>query len=211
MISRIEGDVVAVLDDRIELRCGAVTYEILMPVVEQQRLAGSVGQCLELYTLHQLEGQAQGTTFTPRLMGFSSVEQRAFFELLTTVKGLGSRKVLRAMQLDHDTIARAIASKDVTLLVSLPEIGKRTAETMVAALSGKVDRFIELKPAAGNDDADGGAGGARTTMMHEALAAMVQLGETRPSALQLIERAFAADPTIESTNVLITAAFRLRD
>lgn len=210
MISRIEGDVVAVLDDRIELRCGAVTYEILMPVVEQQRLAGSVGQRLEIYTLHQLEGQAQGTTFTPRLMGFSSVEQRAFFELLTTVKGLGSRKVLRAMQLDHDTIARAIASKDVTLLVSLPEIGKRTAETMVAALSGKVDRFIELKPAAGND-ADGAHGDARAAMMREALAAMVQLGETRPNALQLIERAFAADPTIESTNVLITAAFRLRD
>ena len=43
-------------------------------------------------------------------------------------------------------IAQAIESKDARFLCELPEIGKRTAETIIVELSGKVDQFIEMKP-----------------------------------------------------------------
>ena len=173
MISRIDGELISVGDNFIELSCGAITYELLVPAIDLHVLANSIGQQVTFHTRYYLEGQSQGSSFVPRLIGFGSAQQRAFFELLTTVKGMGSRKALRAMQLHHSAIASAIATKDVDLLVSLPEIGKRTGETIVAQLSGKVDRFLEFKPTDTDELADSVADAQRAGVIQDALAALV--------------------------------------
>ena len=72
--------------------------------VDQQPLSEAVGSRIEFHTLHLMESHAQGASFVPRLMGFRSAQQRAFFELLTTVKGLGSRKALRATLVPTATV-----------------------------------------------------------------------------------------------------------
>ena len=48
-------------------------------------------------------------------------------------------------------------------------------------------------------------------MVHDALAAMVQLGEPRSQARQLLDRALAVDPTLDSADALIAAAYRLKE
>ncbi len=211
MICRIEGELVAAQDGRVELACGSLTYELLVPAVEQQPLSVSLGTRVEFYTLHVLESQGQGAVYVPRLIGFRSAQQRAFFELLTTVKGVGSRKALKAMQLPHQTIAEAIATKDVQLLTSLPEIGKRTSETIVAELHGKVDGFLELKPPAGSAGPDASAEPSRAAMIRDARAALIHLGESTIEAHRLIEQALAVDPRLDSADALVTAAYRLKD
>ena len=75
------------------------------------------------------------------------------------------------------TIAAAIAEKDIDLLKSLPEIGKRTAETIVAELHGKVDRFVELKPLPA-DRWERSANG-RVSLVNDAVAVLTQLGEQK--------------------------------
>ena len=210
MISRIEGELVGVENGRAELRCGHLTYLLLVPTANEEALAARVGQQVRMHTLHYLEGQGQGSSFVPRLIGFSSVEGRAFFELLTTVKGLGARKALRALSLPYTTIAQAIETRDVDLLTGLPEIGKRTAATILAELHGKVDRFLDPAPS----DAAGGevATGARSSwgITRDAVAAMTQLGEPKLNARQLVERALADDPTLDSADALVAAAYRVR-
>ena len=151
----------------------------------------------------------QGSSFVPRLIGFSSSEARAFFELLTTVKGLGARKALRASSLPYSSIAEAIACRDSGLLTALPEIGKRTAETIIAELSGKVDRFLDAAPAALDSPGDAGPPGTGI-VMRDAVAALTQLGEPKLHARQLVEQAFADDPTIETADALVAAAYRVR-
>src|SRR5262245_17157043 len=147
MINRIEGELIEVTPDgRALLRCEHMTYELFVPGADQQRLAAMTGQTVRFHTLYYLESQNQGASYTPRLIGFASPDDRAFFELFTTVKGIGNRKALRALQLPFGAVAAAIADKDIDLLKSLPEIGKRTAETIVAELSGKVDRFVTGRP-----------------------------------------------------------------
>lgn len=207
MISRIEGQLLTVCEGCAELLLSDnLTFELLVPGADEQQLATCVGRTVSFHTLLYLESQGQGTSFFPRLIGFNSVEQRDFFELFTKVKGIGYRKALRAMQLPFGMIAAAIASRDTTLLVSLPEIGRRTAETIVAELHGKVDRFVEIKPAA----ASAADSTARRIAM-DAVAALVQLGEQRLIAAQLIDRALAADPTLKSADALVAAAFRLKE
>ena len=210
MINRIEGRLLEVTPDgRALLTCDHMTYELFVPGSDQQRLAAMIGQAVLFHTLHYLESQNQGASYAPRLIGFASPEDRAFFELFTTVKGIGNRKALRALQLPFPTVAAAIAQRDLDLLKSLPEIGKRTAETIVAELHGKVDQFVELKPVAGA--ASLGLDGAKSALVRDAVAVLVQLGEQKLVARQLVDRALSADPTLESAEVVVAAAFRLKE
>ncbi|MCI0364033.1 MAG: helix-hairpin-helix domain-containing protein [Phycisphaerales bacterium] len=211
MISRIEGELVSITEGGCALlRCDHITYELLVPGADQQRLGAMLGQPVSFHTLYYLESQGQGAVYVPRLIGFNSPDDRAFFELFTTVKGIGARKALRALQLPFGTIASAIAARDLDLLISLPEIGKRTAETIVAELHGKVDRFIEIKPIS---SADGGISldGKRAALIRDAVSVLAQLGEPKLYARQLIDRALAADPTLDSPEILVAAAFRLKE
>jgi Holliday junction DNA helicase RuvA len=209
MINRIEGLLHSVTDDgRALLRCDHITYELFIPGADQQRLASMIGERIDFHTLHYLEGRDQGAAYMPRLIGFSCPEDRAFFELFTTVKGIGNRKALRALQLPFATIAAAIAEKDVDLLKSLPEIGKRTAETIVAELHGKVDRFVELKPLTSTATP---GDNARLSLINDAVAVLSQLGEQKLTARQLVDRALNADPTLDSPEALVAAAFRLKE
>ncbi len=210
MISRIEGELVGVADGRAELRCGELTYTLLVPAADEDALLERVGGRIRIHTLHYLEAQGQGSSFVPRLLGFASADARAFFELLTTVKGMGARKALRALSLPYTSIAQAIASKDVDLLTSLPEIGKRIAATIVAELDGKVDRFLSPAASAAAEGEVAQDSGSALGIRRDAVAAMTQLGEPKLNARQLVERALAVDPTLDSADALVAAAYRGR-
>jgi Holliday junction DNA helicase RuvA len=211
MISRIDGVLESLIDSRAEVRCGDIVYAVLIPGVDQQRLAQRLGEPLTLHTLHYLESNNQGASFTPRLIGFRSSSDRAFFELFTTVKGLGNRKALRALQLPFGRIAEAIAKKDIDLLKSLPEIGKRTAETIIVELAGKVDLFVSAeRDASGRADAGGPRKSGAARIADEAVAVLVTLGEPKLQSVQLVQRALDADPEIETAEGLIAAVYRLK-
>jgi Holliday junction DNA helicase RuvA len=212
MISRIEGTLIGVEGGRVELDCPPLTYQVLVPAADEMRYSGMIGQTILLHTLHYLEAQGQGSSFVPRLIGFRSVEDRRFFELFTTVKGLGARKALRALQLPFASVAEAIATKDQTMLVSLPEIGKRTAETIIAELHGKVDRFIEFKPDVDVGDGGGTPGGGGTLeLLRDAAAILIQLGESPAQARGLAERALSEAPELQSADDVVATAFRLKE
>ena len=174
-----------------------VVYEVLVPAYAQARLTHVVGQPLTLHTKYYFESQNQGATMIPRLAGFLTPEDRAFFELFTTCKGIGYRKALRAMTLTTEQIAAAVADRDVTLLQSLPEVGRRTAETIVASLRGKVDPFVSAAAYGerGGGPVGSGAGQVRGPgvpgVARDALEALLRLGENRAQAITWIDRALA--------------------
>jgi len=211
MISRIEGVLEDVVDGVAEVRVGdGVIYELLVPACDAGELTMRQGTRVPFFTLHYLEGQGQGSHFVPRLIGFSSREQRAFFELLTTVKGIGNRKALRAMQVSHARMAEAIASGDAKFLSTLPEIGKRTAESTIVELKGKLDPF--LKDPSATRRALAGSMPAVTVEIAplsgpaaDAEEMMVQLGVQRAQARTAIERVLARSTGKQMTASEITA------
>jgi len=265
VISRIAGEVVRVDDGAAEIRAGGIVYEVLIPAADEERLRGQVGETVEFHTLHYLEGQGQGSSFWPRLVGFRSPLERDFFELFTTVKGIGNRKALRALQMPFGMVAELIARRDVAMLTTLPEIGRKTAESIVVELKGKVERFTVLGRGTPGDDrfvagplkrgsapapshaatapatkaagrrapaatttatqptrADAGRSTATNAPTSAAPAAaggspfsdaieiLVQLGESRLAARQLVERALDRDPEIGTADQLVAAALRAR-
>ena len=207
MISRIEGVLIELEDGRAHLRCGGLVYEVLVPAADQGTLTLELGNAIELHTLHVLEGSSQGSSFRPRLIGFATAGDRAFFELFTTVKGIGPRKALRVMEVSPARIARAIAEQDLVLLKSLPEVGKRTAEAIVVELKDKVDRFVDH--GAGSNQAAPHTE-AIEEFIEEAISVLLQLGEPRTRAEELVDRVTKADPAIDTADLLVTGALRLK-
>ena len=205
MISRISGRLLEARDGHALLECDHLVYEILVPGADVPSLNTQLGNTVVFHTLHYHESHGQGSSFVPRLVGFQAERDRAFFELFTTVKNIGNRKALRALQLPFDRVATAIASKDSTLLTSLPEIGKRTAETIIAELSGKVDDFIEDTTTVIPEDDDA------TTLIRDTVAMLTTLGESRAEAQSLAQRALAVEPKITTPDALLSAVFRLRE
>lgn len=212
MIAQIEGELVDVLaDGSILIRNGMITFSVLVPAYDLNRFTGLRGQGIELHTLFYIESVGQGNVLLPRLIGFESPQARAFFDLFTTVKGIGNRKALKALAAPIGTIALAIADRDAAFLTTLPEIGKRTAETIVAELHGKVDRFISQT----KGDADrlsrtqkDISDSPRHMLIEDTLAVLSRLGETQSQARQWIEQVLKDDPALEDIESVIAAVYR---
>lgn len=185
--------------------------EVGVPAYLARSLAVSVGQPVTLWTMTYLEGQNQGSSFIPRLIGFSSARERDFFELFTTVKGIGNRRALRALAEEPGAIATAVVRGDAKALTQLPEVGKRLAETIIAELKGKIDIYADLTTTIA-----GVAGKPLPTLTtparigpeQDAVAALMNLGQKRDEAERNISRIVASDQARTWTvDDLVRAAF----
>jgi Holliday junction resolvasome RuvABC DNA-binding subunit len=75
VITRIRGELVELTERSALIHVEAVTYELLVPAADVPTLLSKIGMPVEFYTLHYMEGQSQGSSFIPRLIGFSSSQQ----------------------------------------------------------------------------------------------------------------------------------------
>ena len=203
MIARIAGRLEELVDGAVLIDAGAgLWYEVLVCACDVEKLSRRLGQDVVLHTIHYLEGDPARGAQQPRLVGFVNEADRAFFRLFTTVKGVGIRKALRALVRSPGQVAAAIANKDAKFLIALPEIGKRTAEQIIAELSGRVDEFA--------GEAAGAAEAELPEAAAEALAVLVQLGERRVDAAALIQRVLAVAPEASGAEAIIQRVYRLK-
>ncbi len=182
---------------------GGISYEVMLPAYFAGRLSDRIGQTITFHTREHFEAVGQGSSFIPRILGFPSIEDRRFFELFTTVKGLGARRGLRAMAEPPGSIASAIMARDTMSLQKLPEIGKRLAETIIAELDGKVARYVP----SGLERAEPKPGGRRGGPAVEAVETLVALGESRVEAERKVDLAIARDGGLVDAAEIVSSAF----
>ncbi|MFI5381777.1 MAG: Holliday junction branch migration protein RuvA [Tepidisphaerales bacterium] len=205
MISAITGDLKKVEEDRVHLQAGPMTYELLVPAADARDLQSSVGQELTFHTLCYLEGDPTRGNLEPRLIGFLRAADKKFFERFTTVKGIGPKTALKALTMPVGQIAQAIEEKNTRFLTELKGVGKRTAELIVAELSGKVKDF-----ATGLGTKAGIAAAPRAVHEEDAIAGLVALGEPRAIAERLLERVKQNKPSLKTAGELIREMLNLR-
>jgi Holliday junction DNA helicase RuvA len=181
----------------IDHEASGVARQVMLAAYLAERLTDQVGRPVTLHTMEYLESQGQGSSFVPRLIGFSQPQERRFFELFTSVKGLGNRKALRALAVPPAEIALMIAQKDPKALKKLPEIGARLAETMIAELAGKVEAFVD--PAVEIEAKGTGAAPASradpTGAIGEATEVLLALGQSQAEAEKAFDRALRGTET----------------
>jgi holliday junction DNA helicase RuvA len=205
MIAALTGTLRRIEENRAYLEAGPILYELLFPAADLAELQAALGAETTFHTIFYMAGDPSRGGLDPTLIGFLRPKDKKFFELFTTVKGIGPRRALRALSVSVGEMATAIESKDTKFLVQLPEIGKRTAEQIVAELAGKLKEF-----AGAIDDRTGRPVSRRTDVEEDAIAALMSLGERRGDAEMLLDRAKQGAPNLKTTDLLLREMLRLR-
>ncbi len=205
MIVRLSGKLDYVGEDCVHITPGGseLTHELLVPAADIPFLQTKIGQHVAFFTLQYLEGNPSFGSLAPKMLGFLRSDDKDFFDLFTTVKGIGTKKALKAFAIPTAQIAAAIATKDTRKLSSLPTIGKRAAEQIIAELHGKVEKFAIGAPAAAPPE-------SLPDHQQQAIEVLVRLGERRADAESWIQRAATVDPSLNDAQKLIQAVYRLK-
>ena len=204
MIARIEGKLVKLDADSALMQVGTIGYEVMLAGYSINALSDKVGSDIVLCTMEYYEGTPVGGNLIPRIVGFLSESERDFFSKFIGVKGMGIKKGLRSLSIPISTIAAAIENGDDKTLLSLPSVGKRMAQQIIAELKGKVQNFaIGAEP----------AGHAELTLRPfqvEALEILIAWGEKRSEAIELIEIACQRHHELNSAEELVPLVYRLK-
>lgn len=141
MISSLRGVLLqATPPDSLVIEVGGVGLKVHVPASVFDELDGAhAGRVAFLHT-HLIVREDALT-----LYGFSSEEQRALFELLLTVQGVGPKMALSVLSsLSLDVLRRAVAQEQAEVLDRVPGVGRKTAEKIVFTLRDKLGAEFTL-------------------------------------------------------------------
>lgn len=201
MIGYIQGTLLKKETDRILLLANQVGYEILLPPMVMESIAGnSENDPLSFFIyFHQTERQPK-----PVLIGFNDEMEKEFFQLFISVEDIGPLKALKALTLPVPEIARAIEANDTSQLNKLKGIGGRTAQKIIASLRGKLDRFAATAPAPSSSPHP-----KQSSIIDPVMSVLVeQLGHRPADAKKMITDAFARNPGLSSPEQLFDEVYR---
>ena len=176
MFAHFDGIVADKTADSIVLDVGGVGYLLYVSGATLQ-VCPPVGERFKLYSVLNVREDAM------ELYGFHSREEKAMYERLKGVTGVGSRTALQILSaMSVRDLSLALVAGDVQALTRVPGIGKKTAQRLVLELKDKVDdaqltgsgAAVAPKPAAGSEA--------------EAVAALTALGYSASEAARAVSR-----------------------
>ncbi len=185
MIGRIQGTLVEKQPPEVLVDVGGLGYEIQMPMTSFYALP-NVGESVTIYTHFVVREDAQ------LLFGFSDKFERGLFRELIKANGVGPKLGLAILSgMSASQFLTSVQHEDVSALVSLPGIGKKTAERLVVELRDRlatfakaqavnVDAFALAEPQSGDTIV------ARNDAKEEALSALVALGYKPAQASKMV-------------------------
>ena len=209
MISEITGEV---LYDRIQrqsllVRVNSLCYEIFVPSGIASRLRqlpeATRPNPVTIYTIYYIDGAVGGGHLTPKLVGFLDPLDREFFEVFTTVPGVGFMKALKCLVRPLNEIALAIERGDALFLEELPYVGKKTAERIIMELRGKMAKFAlahKEEPLALERESP-------SELKQEAMQVLTQLEYSRGEAQRIVEATFARHRNIKTVEEFLRKVF----
>jgi holliday junction DNA helicase RuvA len=180
MIASLSGLVLAKDAHSVVLDVGGVGYEAFISGRTYDALPETGHACF-LYVQTVVREDAI------TLFGFDTKDEKSLFLLLVTVSGIGPKLALTILSgIGVDELCRAIMVKDITRLIALPGIGKKTAQRLCVELAEKVGGLNDFI-------VDAGAGAAMPIgephVMADAVSALVNLGYPQAMAWQVLRAA----------------------
>ena len=172
-----------------------VGYEIQVPMTTLYELP-ALGSELTLLTHFVVREDAQ------LLYGFLHERDRILFRYLIKVNGVGPKMALAILSgLDSDAFVRCVQREEISTLVKIPGVGKKTAERLVIDMRDKLkDWILELDAAAPRAVASG------RDILAEAESALVALGYKPAEASKAV--AAVNDGDIDKSEDLIRRALQ---
>ena len=136
MIAFLEGTIAGKTLTSVYLNVGGVGFEVGMSQAGLSKLP-QTGEHALVHTYLQVRDDGMS------LYGFLSLEEKALFEKLITVSGVGPKVALAALSSYAPAeLANLIAAQDVAAVQRIPGVGKKTASRIILELKGSLDQGL---------------------------------------------------------------------
>ena len=189
MITQLIGRLVEKSPTEVVIDCNGVGYMVHISLYTFSQLSSD--ENIKLFTHLQVKEDSH------TLFGFFTTIERAVFQQLISVSGIGASTARTMLSsLEPQQIQRAIISEDLVIIKSVKGIGLKTAQRVLIELK---DKMLNLF--------DGGEIQAfsNNTIKEEALSALDVLGYSRKQSEKVIDNVIQSSPD-SSVEALIKAA-----
>ena len=176
MIALLRGVLLEKHPNQAIVDVGGVGYDVTIPISTFTKLP-------EAGTEVRLKIHTHVSEDTLALYGFLTQDEKALFEKLISVSGIGPKLAVKILSgLAAPDLILFIRRGEVEKLVKVPGVGKKTAELIVLNLRDKM-------PATGGDEPGAPPVEALSLIDQDVLSALLNLGCTRPHAEAAVRKA----------------------
>lgn len=176
MFAYIKGSLEQKSNNYVVIDVGGIGYKIFMATKAIETL-GEIGKVVKVHTHYYVRED------NISLYGFNTNEELHMFELLLQVSGIGAKSAIAMLsEISPSSFALAVISDDISQLVKIPGIGKKTAARIVLELKDKlkteeaITKTEEVKLSITNEEETS-----------EAIAALQVLGYTKREIEKALE------------------------
>lgn len=198
MIGRIRGTLVDKQPPDILVEVNGVCYEVQVPMTTAYRLP-ETGKAIQLHTHFVVREDAQ------LLYGFYQQQDKDMFRALIKVNGVGPKMALAILSgMETDDFVRTVQNNDVSAMVSMPGIGKKTAERLIVEMRDRLGEWQATgDPAAAAAALSGGA-----SITRDAETALLALGYKPQQASRAVRAVLKDNPQVADSEALIRLALK---
>jgi len=190
MIAAVRGKVLQLGPGRaaVETVSGLIV-QLALPVSSFQRLRQ--GQEVLLHTVLKVKDE------DIVVYGFLDPEEKALFEKLLTISGIGGKTAMACVSaIAPEEWRTTVGAADVARISSIPGIGRKTAQRIVLELTGK----LETEPADAPE--------AKTRLGADLVSGLVNLGYAPKSAREIVGRVLKENPGLDRFEELFKLALK---
>ncbi len=204
MIGRLRGIIVEKQAPDLLIEVAGVGYEVQLPLTSFYNLPAT-GLEATIYTHFVVREDAQ------LLYGFTSTTERSLFRQLIRANGIGPKMALTILSgLTASQFVRCVQNDDISTLVKLPGVGKKTAERLLVEMRDRLkDWGLSIQTpltdhlVLGHDEVQSFE--LKESPEQDAISALQSLGYSTSQAQAAFKKVFAAGSSSEQ---LIKAALK---
>ena len=209
MIVQLTGTLLEVLPTHIVLDVGGVGFELGVSSTTAASLPHVGESGVTVLVRMVVRDDAM------ELYGFATREERALFDQLRAIKGVGSKLALAILStFSPGVLAQIVTTQDTARMTQVPGVGRKTASRLIVELSDVFSKNAELRGLVGLSSPDaasppmGSAAVAAAGVEADATEALLSMGFTSQEA-ELALEGHAEAGTVSVEQVLAYALRRL--
>ncbi len=184
MIGYLTGKIISLKPTKVLLDVNGVGYAVSISINTFENISEKETVSLFIYT------SVKEDSIT--LFGFFTESEKQMFELLISITGIGPKLALSILSgIQTDDLKDAILRGDISRIIAVPGIGRKTGERLVLELKNKVDQVSEA-----------GTKEIPFSVKNEAAAALTTLGYNSKVADKIIRDILSAEPNLSLEDLI---------
>lgn len=184
MIGYLSGKIISIKPTQILLDLNGVGYQVFISISTFEKISDSSNVSLFIHT-HVREDAIT-------LYGFYSEQEKQMFEMLISISGIGPKVALSILSgISVDDLSDAIIKGDIGRLISIPGVGRKTAERIVLELKSKVSD-IESEFSTLSD----------YSIRQQAISALTTLGYNQKNSEKVVRDLLSANPALSLEEII---------